>query len=371
MRRLFINFFRCFIIIVLLSPFCSTYAENNISQLRAEIPERFVYDTTTVYGDRISIDVPIVLPVVTEIPILRVHWNMTEKGKSQITTTWPEDDDIKTDNTHYAKSFPIAEDQAPESTICPDDAMQAAMDLFKEYCPNIDIEYYSQYARSGIYLIPESKNVYYDETEAFIASHNPISGYEKGSYCIRARQLLHKIPIFFQQFFCISNSNDPSDPCPQITASYMDQKHYSVDIETVLIDDTVIENVKLFSYKQIEEQIHKYIDLGLIQRMDKLELGYMLYYENSVVLEESKVENRMLAIPTWTVSGYFSMNAYEGLGPNTLPERSEWAKKAEQKVETYMGTDCLRIDALTGRCLFAYEDPAPRIYNLQEALTHE
>lgn len=371
MRRNLIHFFCCFMIVVLFSPICSTCAESNISQLRADIPERFIYETTTVYGDHVSIDVPIIFPKVDEMPILRVRWNTSEKEESQTRATWTDEDDIKTDNKHYAKSFPIAEDQAPGSTISPDEAVQAVMEIFKGNCPDIDLEYYSRYTKSGVYLVPENKTVYYNDTEAFIASNEPVPGNEKGCYCIRARQLLRGIPVFFQQYFCISNSNDPSDPCPQITASYMDHNHYSVDIKTVLIDDTVVENVELYSYKQIEKQIHKYIDLGLIQRMDKLELGYMLYYENDVDLTASRSEDTMFAIPTWTVSGYFSMNAYEGLGPNILPERSEWAKTTEQKVETYMGADCLRIDALTGRYLFAYEDPAPRIYNLQEALTHE
>ena len=40
-------------------------------------------------------------------------------------------------------------------------------------------------------------------------------------------------------------------------------------------------------------------------------------------------------------------------------------------VKIYSGMDCVRIDALTGRFLYSYEDPAPRTYDLQEALKYE
>lgn len=361
----------CCIMFSLCSLFSPVHAENTYLSFRAIIPESFIYETTTIYGDHVSFSVPVVVPEVSKFPILRVKWNMNGDSNSYNGTTWDEDDTVETNAGFFAYSFPLAEDQAPASDILPDDAVRNVMSIFSEKCPDTDMEYYSRYTESGIYLIPEHSPTGFDYAKDYMATHEPVPNYEKGLYYIRARQVLQGIPVFFQDYFCISNMNDPADPCPRITAKYMDQGHYSYSIETVSIDDTVAEEASLLPYTEIEKQIKEYIDLGLIQQMEKLELGYMLYYENEVFASSPRSQDVMLAIPTWTVSGYFSMNAYEGIGPNVLPERTEWAATAERNVKIYSGMDCVRIDALTGRFLYSYEDPAPRTYDLQEALKYE
>ncbi len=378
-RKRILSIMSC-MMLLLFNPFCSAQAESNYSRLRANVPDSFVYETTTVYGNHISIDAPIILPEVSEISVLRVKWNINKNGSAGSWLGLPEKETDKKDEAttgkkkssrEYAFSFPLAEEQAPGSEVSLDEAVRAVLDILSEKKPDVDFEYYCGYAESGMYMVPNDITVDYDEISAFMASHQPIPGCEKGRYCIRFRQALEGVPVFFQDYFCISNSDDPSDPYPRIMASYTDSDNYKCYMETVHIDSTAAEDVSLLSYTDIENQIRKYIDLGLIQQIDKLELGYMLFYEEDVFASSPRSEIIMLAIPTWRVSGYFSFGAYEGYGPDVLPERTEWGAMAENKVKDYDGNDCMRFDAITGKSFFSYDNPAPRVYHLQEMLKHE
>ncbi len=364
------------VVFLLLNMFCSAQAESNYAQFRADIPDSFVYETTTVYGDHIAINVPIVLPDVSEIPVLRVGWNMNGRSIGRWIEA-SEDEEIeddgrsKKDSGGYVFSFPLAEDQAPGIDVTMDEAARAVLDILGEKTPDVDYGFFSGYAESGAYLIPNNSTIDYDQIKDYIDSHDPVPGYEDGRYSLRIRQVLQGIPVFFQEYFCISNMGDPTDPCPRIMAIYAGQDDYKCYMETVHIDSMAIEDVSLTPYAEIEKQIRKYIDLGLIQQMDELELGYMLYYENEISASAPQSESLMLAIPTWRVSGYFSFGAYQGLGPDELPERTAWGATAEKKENIFIGNDCMRFDAITGRSLFAYENPAPRVYHLQEALKHD
>lgn len=366
--------------VMLFNPFSPAQAEGSYPQFRADVPDSFVYETTTVYGDHISINVPIVLPEVSEIPVLRVKWNLDKNGSMGrwIETQADEADEEnekatgkKKSSGGYAESFPLAEDRAPGIEASLDEAARAVLDVLNENIPDTDFEYYCGYAESGTYLIPNDVTVDYDEMKAFMASHDPIPGCEKGRYSIRIRQVLQGIPVFFQHYFMISNINDPVDMCPRIMAYYTDSDDIRCYTETVYTDSAAAENVNLLPYAEIEKQIREMIDLGLIRQMDRLELGYMLYYEHEVSASSRDAAPVMLAVPTWNVTGDFSMGVYEGEGPEEIRERTKWGAAAEKKLLNFIGNDCVRIDAITGRFLYSYEDPAPRVYNLQVLMEQE
>ncbi len=98
--------------VLLFNTFSPAQAESNYPQFRADIPDSFVYETTTLYGDHVSFSVPVVVPEVSKFPVLRVKWNMNGDSNCCNGTTWDEDDTVETNAGFFAFSFPLAEDQA-------------------------------------------------------------------------------------------------------------------------------------------------------------------------------------------------------------------------------------------------------------------
>ena len=106
------------------------------------------------------------------------------------------------------------------------------------------------------------------------------------------------------------------------------------------------------------------MDLGFIHRIDKIELGYMLYYENDVHASTPRAEYIMLAIPTWTIYGYFNYAAFSGETETFREDNNADQRIINEKVRAVWGNDCMRIDALTGDFVDMSANPAPRVYRL-------
>lgn len=341
----------------------SSQAEQNqfYSTLRTECPDAFQY-STTVGNAVINVDAPILLPDTHSIPLLRLRWIMYDEAyNNRRIISAGNTSDLAMHNNIYYSRFIIASDQASGSDILPEEAANALEQLRKANGISEDIRIWAQYATSGMYAIPNGSAT--DEA-AFMRQNKPVKGYEKGMYIVRARQYLFGIPIFFTSYFQYSNENEPEDPCPTISLSYLDKDNYHLEYSVVSVESIITENVALAPFTKICDQIKLFMDLGLIHRIDKIELGYMLYYENDVHASTPRAEYIMLAIPTWTIYGYFNYAAFSGETETFREDNNADQRIINEKVRAVWGNDCMRIDALTGDFVDMSANPAPRVYRL-------
>lgn len=196
------------------------------STLRTECPDAFQY-STTVGNAVINVDAPILLPDTHSIPLLRLRWIMYDEAyNNRRIISAGNTSDLAMHNNIYYSRFIIASDQASGSDILPEEAANALEQLRKANGISEDIRIWAQYATSGMYAIPNGSAT--DEA-AFMRQNKPVKGYEKGMYIVRARQYLFGIPIFFTSYFQYSNENEPEDPCPTISLSYLDKDNYHLE----------------------------------------------------------------------------------------------------------------------------------------------
>lgn len=341
----------------------STQAEQSqsYSTLQAECPDAFQYKTT-VRDVVINVNAPILLPDTPSIPLLRLRWKMYDEAyNNRRIISAGNTSDLAMHNDIYYSRFVIANDQADNSDVSPEEATEALEKLRQSNGISEDIRFWAQYATSGMYAIPNGSAI--DEA-AFMRSRKSVKGYEKGLYIIRARQYLFDIPIFFASYFQYSNENEPEDPCPTIYLSYLDKDNYYLEYSVVSVKDVITEDVTLAPFSKISNEIKGFVDIGLIHRIDKMELGYMLYYENNVYATTPRTEYIMLAIPTWTIYGHFNYGTFLGETEVFREDSDEDRRTINEKVRAVWGNDCIRIDALTGAFIDMSANPAPRVYPL-------
>lgn len=336
------------------------------ADLRANCSNKFQY-TATVQENAISIDVPITLPDVSAIPIVRLRWQMNEGQTEHIRICAGETADLGAHDGFFYSRFSILDDWAVASDVPPEEASHAIENFVKQKGIEADIRYYAQYATSGMYEINDD---FMGSELSYMESREPVNGYEKGMYIVRARQYICGIPIFFNSYFHYSNVGEPSDPCPNALLYYLDDHNYSLEMSTVAVDSILQENAVLVPFEQISDVLKTFIHLGLIVRMDELELGYMIYYEDAVKAETPASDYTMVAIPTWLVYGEFSDFTYFGENSSSISKQLLNSESDEQLIQQkeriVWGNDCLRIDALTGKFIDMWADPAPRRYQLAE-----
>ncbi len=351
----------------------------SLKDLRAQAPARFQY-TADVNNRPIRIDAPVIIPQGDTMPVPRLKWlpidqevlrfAMAELAGAQTTLS------IGADGsgigfTAYAMSgekpyFDSVSGKTPTDIIITDNSepennpftSKQAYDLMTGLLEKLDVDpgQISLYAQAGTSARYKVGNV--DERRSDRYAHfytdQPVEGHEQGFHILVASQTLDGIPVFPNGYHWGGPNFEMNT---RLRMQILNQKEVSAEGRLIRAEGVKIRDIPLANIGRVFDTLRGLIEKGRLRQVDRIQLGYELFYEQHVKSGSDEMEAALIAVPVWQVLGRLYGDAAEG--------DSYYQMIARDRYETSAYTDAsfeLRINAQTGEYIDPYSQNS-RTYN--------
>ena len=88
-----------------------------------------------------------------------------------------------------------------------------------------------------------------------------------------------------------------------------DDGDYDLDIKALRPVGVKVEDLPLANLDRVLATLRDLGEQGRLRRVDRIELGYTLYYERHVKAGPEERDATLVALPVWRVTGYLSPDA--------------------------------------------------------------
>jgi len=320
-------------------------------------------------GRTVHIDVPLTIPQVDRMPVPELKWQAFDEDavllavnarapatrldvRQQpgapylfISGTPGDDSYMNGPKRGSSRVIPLPGQPADNTTYTPQQAWDLMQRLME--AAGLDAEHIEQTGvtgTTGFYAYRSATDAQRRaQAYAYLDRSAPVAGFERGYYHVTARQVIGGVPLLPHEYLYSSTNNSPYQVEGILRMQAADDGDYRLQVKAVQPAGIKVDDLPLANIDRVLDTLRGLAESGRLRRVDSIELGYMLYYEDYVMAGEEEREATLVALPVWRVLGYLAPNAaYE---PGTsLEEMSTDAATA-----TYVDESLeFRIDAQTG-----------------------
>ena len=318
-----------------------------ITDLREQTPARWT-QTYEAHGRVINIDVPIRIPNVSSVPIVRVGF---------ATDLQPYDENLYNDCSRNGEvltraestknswfcdgsELPVgdADTQAENSPLTPSEARDCLMKLVSNYTAQtgeLDLALQGQITWSRKY-----QKIKRGSAQVGIDMNTPIS--DTGCYQIKYHQLFHGIPYIVPGYYAVNAKGDDHQRPLGIVVGYVaSENDYLLDFFPAIELGVLLEDVPLVSLENVISVFENWIDAGLIRDAYELRFGYMIYDDSD------DFTHSFFLLPVWELRCIVTQTAKQ-----ETPQFDSAGLVRNQR----MGSSSVVVNAQTGELLDLWED---------------
>lgn len=351
----------------------------SLKDLRARAPARFRY-AADVNNRPVRVDAPVIIPQGDTMPVPRLKWlpidqealrfAMAELAGAETTLS------IGADGsgigfTAYAMSgekpyFDSVSGKNPTDIIITDNSepennpftSKQAYDLMTGLLEKLDVDpgqisLYAQAGTSARYKVG-SVDERSPDRYAHFYTDQPVEGHDQGFHILVASQTLDGIPVFPNGYHWGGPNFEMNN---RLRMQILNQKEFSAEGRLIRAEGVKIRDLPLANIGRVFDTLRGLIEKGRLRQIDRIQLGYELFYEQHVKSGSDEMEAALIAVPVWQVLGRLYGDAAEG--------DSYYQMIARDQYETSAYTDAsfeLRINAQTGEYIDPYSENS-RTYN--------
>ena len=263
-----------------------------IAELRESLPERWVGEYIVQNGaykqlekgDTVSVDVPIVVPEVDAVPVVRITWEPPAEGLDESFYISKNEWYSKTIGRNFPMDemgFPVMEEKTTFDPELPwEDAPAIAIEEFRKYFPMMrdkELTCYFHYS--------------YGESE------------DNGFQCLYFYTTYHGIPHLLsnRSFLHVIESeigpNDLIDPPGNVAMRIKRPGQFWVNIDTSKEIGVEIEDIPLLPFEEILKAFERQVEAGHAYSLNEVRFGYMTF------IDPEKKGEEFVLLPVWAAKG--------------------------------------------------------------------
>ena len=263
-----------------------------IAELRESLPERWVGEYVVQNGaykqlekgDTVSVDVPIVVPEVDAVPVVRITWEPPIEGLDESFYISQNEWYSKTIGRNFPMDemgFPVMEEKTTFDPELPwEDAPAIAIEEFRKYFPMMrdkELTCYFHYS--------------YGESE------------DNGFQCLYFYTTYHGIPHLLsnRSFLHVIESeigpNDLIDPPGNVAMRIKRPGQFWVNIDTSKEIGVEIEDIPLLPFEEILKAFERQVEAGHAYSLNEVRFGYMTF------IDPEKKGEEFVLLPVWAAKG--------------------------------------------------------------------
>ena len=263
-----------------------------IAELRESLPERWVGKYVVQNGaykqlekgDTVSVDVPIVVPEVDAVPVVRITWEPPIEGLDESFYISKNEWYSKTIGRNFPMDemgFPVMEEKTTFDPELPwEDAPAIAIEEFRKYFPMMrdkELTCYFHYS--------------YGESE------------DNGFQCLYFYTTYHGIPHLLsnRSFLHVIESeigpNDLIDPPGNVAMRIKRPGQFWVNIDTSKEIGVEIEDIPLLPFEEILKAFERQVEAGHAYSLNEVRFGYMTF------IDPEKKGEEFVLLPVWAAKG--------------------------------------------------------------------
>ena len=263
-----------------------------IAELRESLPERWVGEYIVQNGaykqlekgDTVSVDVPVVVPEVDAVPVVRITWEPPIEGLDESFYISKNEWYSKTIGRNFPMDemgFPVMEEKTTFDPELPwEDAPAIAIEEFRKYFPMMrdkELTCYFHYS--------------YGESE------------DNGFQCLYFYTTYHGIPHLLsnRSFLHVIESeigpNDLIDPPGNVAMRIKRPGQFWVNIDTSKEIGVEIEDIPLLPFEEILKAFERQVEAGHAYSLNEVRFGYMTF------IDPEKKGEEFVLLPVWAAKG--------------------------------------------------------------------
>ena len=284
---------------LLLVPLTATAQEtSNVHEIKETAPKRWCAEFQAREGKTVVVDAPVLIPDVDAVPLMRVCKNFkTYELVGDESFLIGKADARKREEIYDPDQFPDTEyTYAPENLIF---FMQDILLSNGVADEDADLIPYRVTALGSMYYVKNGKTI--NRKNSFPASvadtTKPWNHDQTTGYRMIATQRIGGLPVFLSGTVAIGMNSMQTFS----SLTYIDSEHYSMNLNTVTIEEILSPDMELLSFHNIQEILAERIVDGRLQKILEINLGYLCMGGNAA---EQKDELSWLLIPVWQIRGY-------------------------------------------------------------------
>lgn len=282
---------------LLLVPMTATAQEtSNVHEIKETAPKRWCAEFQAREGKTVVVDAPVLIPDVDAVPLMRVCKNFK-------TYELVGDESFLIGKADARKREEIYDpDQFPDIGYTPEDLIFFMQDILLSNGvadEDADLIPYRVTALGSMYYVKSGKT--FNRKNSFPASvadtTKPWNHDQTTGYRMIATQRIGGLPVFLSGTVAIGMNSMQTFS----SLTYIDSEHYSMNLNTVTIEEILSPDMELLSFHNIQEILAERIVDGRLQKILEINLGYLCMGGNAA---EQKDELSWLLIPVWQIRGY-------------------------------------------------------------------
>lgn len=348
MKRFLAFLFSMMLILAVTFPFAPALGEKkyvSIKEIRETLPERWTGEYVVKNGapkqlkkgDTVSVDVPIVVPEVDKVPVVRITWEPPVEGLDE--SVWVDRNEwaakgICRDFSTKDFGFPLLEEHVTFDPALPwEDAPTIAIDEFRKWMPFMRAKELTCYFQRS-----------YGNSE------------DNGFQCLYFYTTYHGIPHLLAGDYFIheveseytpkseEKGNLPSVPLTKVAIRIKRPGQFWANIDTAKEIGVDLEDIPLLPFEEILKVFEQRVTDGYAYSLNEARFGYMCF------IDLDKKREEFVLMPIWAVKG-------RTRGDLKLP----FDLKTDQAVVDYHGynSKAIVVNAQTGQVYDFYTDKRP------------
>lgn len=284
---------------LLLVPLTATAQEtSNVHEIKETAPKRWCAEFQAREGKTVVVDAPVLIPDVDAVPLMRVCKNFkTYELVGDESFLIGKADARKREEIYDPDQFPDT-----EYTYTPENLIFFMQDILLSNGvadEDADLIPYRVTALGSMYYVKNGKT--FNRKNSFPASvadtTKPWNHDQTTGYRMIATQRIGGLPVFLSGTIAIGMNSMQTFS----SLTYIDSEHYSMNLNTVTIEEILSPDMELLSFHNIQEILAERIVDGRLQKILEINLGYLCMGGNAA---EQKDELSWLLIPVWQIRGY-------------------------------------------------------------------
>ena len=284
---------------LLLVPLTATAQEtSNVHEIKETAPKRWCAEFQTREGKTVIVDAPVHIPDVDAVPLMRVCKNFkTDELVGDESFLIGKADARKREEIYDPDQFPDT-----EYTYTPENLIFFMQDILLSNGvadEDADLIPYRVTALGSMYYVKNGKT--FNRKNSFPASvadtTKPWNHDQTTGYRMIATQRIGGLPVFLSGTVAIGMNSMQTFS----SLTYIDSEHYSMNLNTVTIEEILSPDMELLSFHNIQEILTERIVDGKLQEILEINLGYLCMSGNAA---EQNDELSWQLIPVWQIRGY-------------------------------------------------------------------
>ena len=284
---------------LLLVPLTATAQEtSNVHEIKETAPKRWCAEFQTREGKTVNVDAPVHIPDVDVVPLMRVCKNFkTDELVGDESFLIGKADARKREEIYDPDQFPDT-----EYTYTPENLIFFMQDILLSNGvadEDADLIPYRVTALGSMYYVKNGKT--FNRKNSFPASvadtTKPWNHDQTTGYRMIATQRIGGLPVFLSGTVAIGMNSMQTFS----SLTYIDSEHYSMNLNTVTIEEILSPDMELLSFHNIQEILTERIVDGKLQEILEINLGYLCMSGNAA---EQNDELSWQLIPVWQIRGY-------------------------------------------------------------------